>query len=246
MDLDFSNFKFRCSSLGILMTNPRNKKDKLSATTMSELQELHSEALFGYRKEVNNIYMTKGIMREEDSIRLLSKIHDRPFESQYVKNDESFENDFISGTPDIHIKDEFVADVKSSFSLSTYPLYKEFGDLKSHNKNYYWQMQGYMWLTGLNKSILAYCLVDSPLEVVEGVKFKRARELNVLDLPPEEEEKIEYDHSPSLWMREEHRVVQFPVALNENDIEKLKERVSDCREYMNDLSDYLTNKVKLK
>jgi hypothetical protein len=247
--------------LGSIMTDSRNKKDKLSATTMSYLQELHKEELFGYRRDITNLAITKGIMKEDESIRILSNIHDRPYESQYTKNEEGFQNDFITGTPDIHVEGEFVGDVKSSFNLGTYPLYKEFTDLKKQNKNYYWQMQGYMWLTSINKGILAYCLVDTPLEVVEGVKFKRMRELDCQDLSiitPEgklidhgseeqsEEDRIVKEHSPSTWMREEHRVVQFPVGLNEDDIEKLKERVSECREYMNELSDYLTNKVKLK
>lgn len=261
MGLDFSNYKFRCSMLGSLMTEPRNKKDKLSATTMSYLQELHKEELFGYRRDITNLQITKGIMQEDESIELLSKAHERPLESQYLKNEKKFENEFITGTPDIYMEGEFVGDVKTSFNLGTFPLYKEFFDLKKQNKDYYWQMQGYMWLTNFDKSVLAYCLVDTPLEVVEGVKFKRMREMEVTDLStvtPEgkpikfgsnemsEEDRIMHEHSPSSWMREEHRVVQFPVALNENDIEKLKERVSDCREYMNDLSDYLTNKVKLK
>lgn len=261
MELDFSNYKFRCSMLGSLMTDSRNKKDKLSATTMSYLQELHKEELFGYRRDITNLAISKGIMKEDESIRILSNVHDRPFESQYTKNDKSFENDFITGTPDIYIENEFVGDVKSSFNLGTFPLYKEFLDLKKQNKNYYWQMQGYMWLTGFDKSILAYCLVDTPLDIVEGVKFKRMRELDCQDLSkitPEgkpiqfgsnefsEEDRIMHEHSPSIWMREEHRVVQFPVSLNNNDIEKLMERVSDCREYLNDLSNYLTNKIKLK
>jgi hypothetical protein len=126
-------------------------------------------------------------------------------------------------------------------------MYEDFSDLKTYNKNYYWQMQGYMWLTGLNKSILAYCLVDSDLEVVEYDKFKKARELNVIDLPEEIEQGIHLNHSPSQRIPYDSiRVSQFPVALNENDIEKLKERISDCREYMNQLSEFLNNKIQLK
>lgn len=244
---DFTQYKFRCSSLGVLMTEPRNKKDKLSKTTMSELKELHSEALFGYRREFSNIYTKKGNMNEDDSIRLLSNIHNRPFDSLYTKNEKSFENEFIKGTPDIHIENEFLGDVKTSYSDETFPMYEDFSDLKTYNKNYYWQMQGYMWLTGLNKSILAYCLVDSDLEVVEYDKFKKARELNVIDLPEQIEQEIHLNHSPSQRIPYDSiRVSQFPVALNENDIEKLKERISDCREYMNQLSEFLNNKIQLK
>ena len=126
-------------------------------------------------------------------------------------------------------------------------MYEDFSDLKTYNKNYYWQMQGYMWLTGLNKSILAYCLVDSDLEVVEYDKFKKARELNVIDLPEDIEQGIHMNHSPSQRIPYDSiRVSQFPVALNKNDIEKLKERISDCREYMNQLSEFLNNKIQLK
>tara|TARA_B110000879_G_scaffold211730_1_gene305359 strand:- start:4683 stop:5432 length:750 start_codon:yes stop_codon:yes gene_type:complete len=246
-----SNFKGHCSMLGILMTS-ENIKDKLAVTTKTYLQELHKEAVFGYRKDITNLYISKGNLSEPDSIKLLSEVHDRPFDSQYIKNEEFFENDFIVGTPDIHIEDSFVGDVKSSFNMGTFPLYKEFGDLKKHNKMYYWQMQGYMWLTGLSKSILAYCLVDTPEEVIEGVRYKRMRELDVIDLPQEEEDRIRYEHNPSVWINPntqepypaKSRVVQFPQEINLNDIEKLKERISLCRVYMKELSEYLHHKIQ--
>ena len=58
------------------------------------------------------------------------------------------------------------------------------------------------------------------------------RELDVIDLPQEEEDRIRYEHNPSVWINPntqepypaKSRVVQFPQEINLNDIEKLKER----------------------
>ena len=246
-----NEMKFRCSMLGVLMTS-ENIKDKLAVTTKTYLKDLHKEIVFGYRKDITNLQISKGNMVEDESIKLLSEVHKRPFDQQYVKNEEFFENDYITGTPDLHIEDTFVGDVKSSFNMGTFPLYEEFGDMKKQNKNYYWQMQGYMWLTGLDKSILAYCLVDTPEEVIQGVRYKRMRELDVLDLPDAEEDRIRYEHTPSMWINPlteevyppEARVVQFAVKKNNDDIEKLKERISLCRNYMTELSQYLSNKIQ--
>lgn len=239
-ETDFSNYKFRCSMLGSLMTNSRNKKDLLSVTTRSYLQELHKEELFGYRPTLQTLEMSKGILVEDHSIDLLSEVHNRPIEDQYVKNEKFFENEFVCGTPDIFM-DDILVDVKNSFTMKTFPMYYT-GDLLSYDKNYYWQLQGYMWLTGLNEGTLARCLVNTPEEIVQGVRFRRAKELGVMDLSMDEEEKIIRDHT-----FEHHpanlRVVEIPVEFNETHIEQLKERIAHCRDYMNQLSDHLSNKL---
>ena len=131
--------------------------------------------------------------------------------------------------------------IKNSFTMKTFPMYYT-GDLISYNKDYYWQLQGYMWLTDMKKATLVRCLMNTPEDIVEGVRFRRARELGVIDLPLEEEEKIIRDHTfehhpPQL------RVVEIPVEYNEEHIEQLKERIAHCREYLNFLSNHISNKL---
>tara|TARA_B100001287_G_scaffold24003_2_gene17486 strand:+ start:6315 stop:7046 length:732 start_codon:yes stop_codon:yes gene_type:complete len=240
-ETDFTEYQFRASSLGLIMTNPRSKKETLSVTTKSYLQELHKEALFGYTNDIQTLEMKKGIMVEDDAIDLVSELHNRDLENRYVKNVIRYWNDYIQGEPDVYRKDECLMDIKNSFTMKTFPMYYT-GDLISYNKDYYWQLQGYMWLTDMKKATLVRCLMNTPEDIVEGVRFRRARELGVIDLPLEEEEKIIRDHTfehhpPQL------RVVEIPVEYNEEHIEQLKERIAHCREYLNFLSNHISNKL---
>tara|TARA_B100000212_G_scaffold209793_1_gene158447 strand:- start:1862 stop:2593 length:732 start_codon:yes stop_codon:yes gene_type:complete len=240
-ETDFTEYQFRASSLGLIMTNPRSKKETLSVTTKSFLQELHKEALFGYTNDIQTLEMKKGILVEDDAIDLVSELHGRDLENRYVKNVNRYWNDYIQGEPDVYRKDECLMDIKNSFTMKTFPMYYT-GDLLSYNKDYYWQLQGYMWLTDMKKATLVRCLMNTPEDIVEGVRFRRARELGVIDLPLEEEEKIIRDHTfehhpPQL------RVVEIPVEYNEEHIEQLKERIAHCREYLNFLSDHISNKL---
>ncbi len=46
---------------------------------------------------------------------------------------------------------------------STFPWF----ETEIPNKDYYFQLQGYLWLTNKTEAVLAYCLIDTPLEIVE-------------------------------------------------------------------------------
>ncbi len=240
-DIDFTTLTFRASSLGKLMTNSRQKKDILSVTAKTELQEVHKQLLFGYRKDIQTLPMKKGILVEDDAIALVSSLHERDISDPYVKNSERFHNEYIQGEPDVYIKDEILFDIKNSYTLSTFPMYYT-GDVYTYNKDYYWQLQGYMWLTNMKKATLVRCLMNTPEDVLEGVRYKAARDLGVLDLPVEVEEEILRQHTFDEYPKT-LRVVEMPVELNEEHIEQLKERIAHCREYLNLLSNHLSNKI---
>ena len=77
------NLIVRCSSLSKMMTNPRSKKDELSATTKTWLKEMVKEEVFGYKKQLDTPAITKGIDYEFLSIELLN---DATF-NKYKKNE---------------------------------------------------------------------------------------------------------------------------------------------------------------
>ena len=163
--MDFSNYKFRCSSLGHLMTESRSKSEPISETTKTHLIDCYVSAVFNRRSELTSKFLEKGLTVEENAIDLLSAIK----KEFYVKNEDRFANDFIQGTPDIVIKDEsLIIDIKSSFDIFTFARSQ-----KAENKMYYWQLQGYMWLTGCTNAELAYCLVDTP-DIIIDREIKRA------------------------------------------------------------------------
>ena len=212
----------RCSSLGKLMTEPRSKSEVLSQTAKSYIEDLFNESEFGYRKEFSSRYTDKGLEMEDEAIQFASEQFDWEF---VFKNTERFTNDYITGEPDINT-DSLLADIKCSWSLDTYPMFE--ADLK--NKDYYWQLQGYMWLTGKNEAELVYCLMNTPLQIVEDevrrAHWKAGLIDEDIDLRHEVQTKHNYDNIPSKL-----RVKRYIVERDEKAIEKINEKVELAREY---------------
>jgi hypothetical protein len=212
----------RCSSLGKLMTEPRSKSEVLSQTAKSYIEDLFNELEFGYRKEFSSRYTDKGLEMEDEAIQFASEQFDWEF---VVKNTERFTNNYITGEPDINT-DSLLADIKCSWSLDTYPMF----EAEMKNKDYYWQLQGYMWLTGKTESELVYCLMNTPLQIVEDevrrAHWKAGLIDEDIDLRHEVQTKHNYDNIPSKL-----RVKRYIVERDEKAIEKIIEKVEIAREY---------------
>jgi len=221
----FDKQLFRCSSLGRLLTNDRSGKG-MGLTAQSYLKELYMELKFGIRKDFINKFVEKGLSAEDDSIALYSSVKD----SFYTKNDEWFKNDFISGTPDI-ITDELVVDIKTSWDASTFPMLED----ELPNKHYFYQVQGYMWLTGLQNASIAYCLIDTPYQLLEDEKRRAAWKIGATtDISPEFLElceQIDKNHTFS-HIPKELRVKEFFVERDEKVIEQIQARVIEARKYL--------------
>lgn len=147
--------KIRCSALGKIMTNPRSKKETLSAGCKTYIKELVKEELFMYRSTIDSKYLTKGIDMEDTSIDLYNEVHN----TLYLKNTERLSNEFITGECDINAEDKII-DIKTSWSLETFPASPE--DIDAVKTGYEWQLRGYMWLYDKPKAELAYCMVNTP------------------------------------------------------------------------------------
>ena len=148
-----NEFKIRASASSKLATSPRNKSETLSETTKSYLKEWLIEQKYGYKNELNNKYVYRGLADEDEAINKAIELLDLPF---VLKNEYRFENDFFTGTPDLII-DDCVFDIKCSWSCFTFPILEN--DLP--NKDYLYQLQVYMALTGLKKAKLVYVLLDN-------------------------------------------------------------------------------------
>ena len=142
-------FKARASSAGKLMTAPRNKSEVLSETTKSYIKEWLIEQIYGIRKEIKSKYLDKGNKLEDTAIDKAIEWLDLDF---VMKNEESFEDEFFTGTPDIITNDE-ILDTKCSWDAYSFPLF----DKELPNKDYFYQMQVYMHLTGKKKSESSLC-----------------------------------------------------------------------------------------
>lgn len=218
--------KIRCSAIGKIMTSPRSKGEVLSQTTKTYLQELAIENKYGYVKEINSRYLDKGNLCEDEAIELTSDVMQLGF---LLKNDHFFENNYITGTPDV-IANDTIIDTKVSWSANTFPFFDE----ELPNKDYYWQMQGYMALTDKPKSMVVYCLIDTPEEIVIDEIRRTSWARKEIDITDKTEMEVRSQHEFSR-VPIEKRIKAFTVERDEEAIAKIYERVEQCREYYNQI-----------
>lgn len=193
---------------------------------------------YGRETDIFNKYVSKGLMVEEDSITLYT-LHTK---LMYIKNEERISNEYIIGTPDLYKGKSIteateILDIKSSWDIFTFyrAKYKNYSDkTQGVNPAYYWQLQGYMALTGANVSKLVYCLTDTPESIISDEKYRLYRKMGIIDETTEFKEacdKIEklsrYDDIPL-----HERIFENVVYRNDNDIDRLYERIKQCNNYL--------------
>ena len=219
--------KVRCSQIGKIMTNPRTKGERLSLTTKSYILELAIQQKYGIHKEFWSRYTDKGIEVEEEAIKLVENVLNVGF---IYKNEERITNEYITGVPDVNT--DVLIDVKSSWDAFTF--FEKVVEDEVKNKDYYYQLQGYMWLTDKQEALLCYCLVDTPLQIVEDEIRREHWKQNLIsesdDLRAFVEAKHSYTHIDPL-----KRVKTYVIKRDEEVIEAIKTRIEECREYYNQI-----------
>lgn len=149
--------RFRASSLADIMTDPKGKGEVLSVGAKSSIIKMAKEFVYGYDERISNKYMDKGNRVENDSIALLNSV----LNTNYVKNEERKNNDWLTGECDI-VGDNRIIDIKSSWSLATFPALPSLGE----EIRYEWQGRAYMMLWDVPEFSIAYCLVDTPDDLI--------------------------------------------------------------------------------
>jgi hypothetical protein len=159
----------------------------LSETTKSYIRAVAKQDFYGYNVELNNKYINKGKLQENDSIALLNTVHF----SNYSKNTERLNNEWLTGEADIVLDDQIV-DIKTSWSLETFPATSEEGI----NKDYEWQLRAYMMLYDKSYASLSLHQVDhiAPEKRITTLLFSR-------DLELEEEIKVRLHHCTEYYVK---------------------------------------------
>lgn len=221
----FNDYKFRCSSLGKLMTDGRSKSEPLSQTTKTYLRELWLEETFGVKKEIYSKYLTKGIECEEASLSLYSQVKNEFL----VKNENEYKNEFIKGTPDA-VTETKVIDTKTSWDIFTF-FEAEL------SKDYYWQLLGYLWLTGKTDGAIAFCLVNTPNHLVLQEEKKIYYDFDCNEESEDYQQAIENLNKRHYvdYIPEKNRIKEFEVKFNQEEIDRLCKRIEDCRTYLNQI-----------
>lgn len=194
------NFKIRASGAGQIMTNPQKKESLISKTTESFVYNWLKESIYGIRKEINSKYLTKGLNLENTAIDKAIEFLDLAF---ILKNESFFEDDFFTGTPDL-ISENTIYDIKCSWDCFTFPLFEK----EIPTKDYFYQLQVYMHLTGRKKAKLVYVLLNTP----EEMHWEAQHDYSGLD--------------------KKYRIKTFDVDYDESVIEDLQNRVSKIREFI--------------
>ena len=109
---------------------------------------------------------------------------------------------------------DLVIDVKNSWDHWTFPLFED----SVPTKDYYWQLQGYMALTGNKSAKLIYTLMDTPIDLLN-------QWTDVL-----------YEYGD---INSKYRIKVFNIERNDEDIEKIYARVDEIRDYIKTLNNKL-------
>lgn len=233
------------------MTNERGKTT-MGDTAKTHLVDCFVSMKYGRREEIHGKFLDKGNHREEDSITLLSLTRKK----FYKKNDQRIDNDFISGEPDLFDgpeirKAEEIIDTKTSWSAHTFWRSK----MKPLDKSYYWQMMGYMWLTGAKSATVAFCLVNGTLEAIVDEKRKAGYrygpdpdsnpeykkeceqiEINhIFDIEAFKREYPFYQFDVNNWAYDipmNERIFTHTVQRDDSEIKAIENRVIEARDWM--------------
>lgn len=225
-------FKIRASQVGQIMTMPRLKKDielgKLSKTAETYCKNWLKEQFYNRKAEFSSKYTEKGLIMEDESIDFLADFLNLGL---LIKNDQFFENDFITGTPDIILND-VVIDVKNSWSWETFPLF----ETNIPNKDYYYQLQAYMILTGKEKAQLIYTLTNTPLHLIEKDAYYYAKNNGheYDDIIDEHIKKMTYSD-----VDDNLKIKIFDIEKDDQFEDKLISQVEKCRKYITKLNDLI-------
>lgn len=250
---NYDDYKFRCSSLGDIMTGvAKGWNVEKSVTCISKLVEIDRQIRQNRKPNNSNKYVEKGISQEEDAITLYSLFKGK----MYRKNTERLTNDFITGEMDFFegesvSKADVTIDTKCSWDLWTFP--HKFSKLSG---DYFDQGQGYMDLTGAKKHIVAFCLVNTPANLITDAKKRLAWKMGIIDQETDEyiKECIEIEKNMIFDMatfKQENpffefhikewnndmdikdRVLEFHIERDDKYIQAIHDRVKACREFMN-------------
>ena len=205
--------KWHPSSLGKLMTESRTKLETLSQTTKSYIASKAKEDFFGYNSFISTKPMQKGTDWEHESIELVNQVRD----TFYIKNEDTIENDYLIGTPDIILENSII-DIKTSWSLETFPAISAEGI----NKDYEWQLRGYMMLCDKQSAELIYCMIDTDDFLLSDWDNKTIHKVAHID-PKKRITVLEYERNTSIE-------------------EAITERLLACTEYYNEYINQLNSK----
>ena len=209
------------------MGQPRTKAAReageLSQTAKSHCDLWLREQIYHRKYEFKSKQTDKGNLVEASSIDFIA---DQLGLGILSKNEERFENDYMTGTPDILLPD-MVIDAKNSWDWTTLPVF----DVEIPNKDYPWQGQGYMILTKRDRFLDIYVLSDTPNKLIRKEAYFFARDMGLKDA----DDKIYDTFAAKMTYPDVTNALKFRVFEVDKDPkahELIKAQVKKCRAYI--------------
>jgi hypothetical protein len=185
-------------------------------------------------KDIGNRATAKGTECEPQGIELVNEVDGLLL----IRNEERIENDWFSGHPDcVEIgNNEFgvvIHDIKCPYDIESFFSYinKEIPPL------YYWQMQGYMDLSGAKLAKVHFCLVNNPEYQIKSSCEALLRRMDVISEYSPEYIKAQAEMVNNMTFDDipkKDRRFTFIVERNDEDILRARKKVEKCREYLQD------------
>ena len=237
--MDSSKVKFRASSWGNLMAEPKDAADKkagkLGMTCQKELLKIYNLYKYGRKpKDIRTNAMDKGILLQSEGIQLYSMLEGELYE----ENDLQLENEWFTGKPDMFLgesnyKAKKVDDLKNSYELETFTPKM----IETTDKGYEYQLNVYYDLTGALEGGLVHTLLSAPQSVLfdehqyllRSGKYISEESPDFLLAWAEREKELVYE---DIDPRE--RCIKIPVPRNDELIEKMKAKVPIFRQWLED------------
>jgi len=142
--------RFSCSQLHRLMTEPKSKADKeagkLSDGAITYVMECIAEKLTSKpaKDDFSSKYTDWGVMHEPIAIGIYEEVFGcKVTQSGYIPYGDNF-----GGSPDGLIDDDGGIEIKCPYTITAHLVHSLTTDLKADYKECYWQIIGYMIITG--------------------------------------------------------------------------------------------------
>ena len=213
----------------------------LSDTCIGYLLEAYAwetEKMCNVTKEMDVEYFERGKKTEPESIKLLVEVDNK----QYIKNEYRFDNDFLSGIPDVlglpadieaPTAPESIKDIKSCQDYPTF-LYKIHKGVDPGNAE---QLQGYGDIMNCRDLSVIFTLPTMPESIRNSYKMRLAYKMDEVTTESptflrawaELERSMVFGHMPA-----GKRVYKVPVEpFTTAEQQAVYERVKVCREWLN-------------
>lgn len=238
--------------LGALLFKREKSKDVVLSDTciqyLTEAYAFETEGMVSITKEMDVEYFDRGKKTEPESIELLSFVDDIP----YFKNETRFENNFLSGIPDVIQVGELVQedsttigfaksirDIKSTKDYPTF-LYKIHKGVDPGNRE---QLAGYGDILDCKDLAVAFTLPDMPEDQRNGYSFKLAQKMGCATTEDPEFKKAWARLERSMIFKRlppEKRVYKVPVVPFSFDEQvALYDRVKEVREWLSNFDTFM-------